>query len=103
LTSRLNNKEREKMTKEQTSWWREFIPAENESNEDWVDRMCTVEGYHFVMKEVTNMELAQLAQAYEIAKFRHAFRPGEWTILIIRDLIFCAYGSDFEKGGQISA
>jgi hypothetical protein len=91
------------MSKEQTSWWREFIPADDESNEDWVDRMCAVEGYHFVMKEVTNMELAQLAAAYEIAKFRYAFRPGDWVILIIRDLIFCAYGTDFEQLGPHSA
>ena len=46
------------------------------------------------------MELRQLAAAYEIAKFRYAFRPGEWAILIIRDLIFCAYGTDFEQTGK---
>lgn len=91
------------MGKEDYSWWREFIPADDESNEDWVDRMCMVDGYHFVMKEVTNVELAQLAAAYEIAKFRYGFRPGEWTILVIRDLIFCAYGTDFEQVGKVSA
>jgi hypothetical protein len=91
------------MSKEQDNWWREFMPAEDESNEDWVDRMCALDGHHFVMKEVTNMELAQLAAAYEIAKFRYAFRPGEWTILMIRDLIFCAYGTDFEQLGPQSA
>ncbi len=88
------------MKKEELSWWLDFIPDKDESNEEWVDRMCQLEGYHFVMKEVTNIELAQLAEAYEIAKFRYAFRPGEWTILIIRDLIFCAYGSDFDQIGN---
>jgi hypothetical protein len=91
------------MNKGKRDWWREFIPAEDESNEDYVDRMCAVDGYYFVMKEVTNMELAQLAQAYEIAKFRYGFRPGEWAILIVRDLIFCAYGSNFEQSGDASA
>lgn len=87
------------MKDEQNGWWKNYLPAENESNEDYVDRMCATD-LHFVMKEVTNMELAQLAAAYEIAKFRYGFRPGEWAILIIRDLIFCAYGSDFEQTGQ---
>ena len=85
------------MRKKELSWWKEFMPAANESNEDWVDRMCEVEGYHFVMKEVSNIELAQLAAAYEIAKFRYGFRAGQWTILVIRDLIFCAYGTDFDQ------
>lgn len=91
------------MRKKELSWWKEFLPAAKESNEDWVDRMCAVEGYHFVMKEVTNIELAQLASAYQIAKFRFGFRAGEWTILIIRDLIFCAYGTDFDQGGKTLA
>lgn len=91
------------MTHEKPHWWKEFIPGDMESNEDWVDRMCVVDGYHFVMKEVTNMELAQLAAAFEIAKFRYAFRAGEWTILVLRDLIFCAYGTDFEQIGKAGA
>jgi hypothetical protein len=87
------------MRDEQQGWWTNYLPHENESNEKYVDRMCATD-FHFVMKEVTNMELAQLAAAYEIAKFRYGFRPGEWAILIIRDLIFCAYGTDFEQTGK---
>jgi len=79
------------------NWWEEFTPAANESNRAYVDRMVQVDGYHFVMKEVTNMELLTLAQAYQIAGFRHGFKPGEYAILVVRDLIFCAYGTDFEQ------
>jgi hypothetical protein len=85
------------------NWWLEFIPAANESNQDYVDRMCQGDGYHFVMKEVTNMELLQLAKAYEIAAFRHDFVAGQYVILVIRDLVFCCYGSDFEQAGHASA
>lgn len=91
------------MRKTDLSWWKQFMPIGNETNEDWVDRVCALEGYHFVMKEVSNIELAQLAAAYEIAKFRYGFRAGQWTILVIRDLIFCAYGTDFEQIGKPGA
>jgi hypothetical protein len=47
------------------------------------------------MKEVTNMELMTVAQAYEIAKFRYKFKPGHYAIVAIRDLVFCCYGTDF--------
>lgn len=91
------------MKKKQSSWWQQLLPADNETNEDWVDRVCMIDGYHFVMKEVSNIELAQLAAAFEIAKFHYSFRPGEWTIFVIRDLIFCAYGTDFEQIGKPGA
>jgi hypothetical protein len=88
------------MKKKQPSWWEKLLPSPNESNEEWIDRVCMIDDYHLVMKEVTNIELAQLAAAYEIAKFRYSFRPGQWAILIIRDIIFCAYGTDFEQTGE---
>lgn len=91
------------MREAEPSWWRQLMPIGNETNEDWVDRVCAIEGYHFVMKEASNIELAQLAAAFEIAKFRYGFRAGEWTILVIRDLIFCAYGTDFEQVGKAGA
>lgn len=74
------------------------MPLEGETNRQYVDRMCDQDNYHFVMKEVTNMELAVVAQAYEIAKFRYSFKPGEYVILALRDLVFCCYGTDFENG-----
>ncbi len=83
--------------------WEEFTPAANESNRAYVDRMVQVDGYHFVMKDVTNMELLALAQAYKIAAFRHSFKAGEYAILVVRDLIFCACGTDFEQIKAYSA
>ena len=74
------------------------MPFDGESNLQYVDRMCEQDDYHFVMKEVTNMELMILAQAYEIAKFRYRFKPGHYAIVAIRDLVFCCYGTDFSAG-----
>jgi len=78
-------------------WWEFLVPMDKESNLEYVDRMCDQDDYHFVMKEVTNMELMTVAQAYEIAKFRYKFKPGHYAILVVRDLVFCCYGSDFTK------
>ena len=72
-----------------------MMPFDGETNLQYVDRMCDQDDYHFVMKEVTNIELMTVAQAYEIAKFRYRFKPGQYAIVAIRDLVFCCYGSDF--------
>jgi hypothetical protein len=83
--------------KKHMEWWQMLMPFEKETNREYVDRMCDQDDYFFVMKEVTNMELMTVAKAYEIAKFRYAFKPGQYVVLAIRDLVFCCYGSDFEK------
>lgn len=83
------------MRKKKLEWWELLMPFDGESNLQYVDRMCEQDDYHFVMKEVTNMELMILAQAYEIAKFRYKFSPGNYTIMVVRDLVFCCYGTDF--------
>ena len=81
--------------KNRLEWWELLMPFDGESNLQYVDRMCEQDDYHFVMKEVTNMELMTVAQAYEIAKFRYRFKPGQYAVVAIRDLVFCCYGSDF--------
>lgn len=86
--------------KKKMEWWEMLMPMEGESNLAYVDRMCDQDNYHFVMKECTNMELMILAQAYEIAKFRYAFKPGHYAILAVRDLVFCCYGTDFTDGAM---
>jgi hypothetical protein len=78
-------------------WWEFLVPMDKETNLEYVDRMCDQDEYHFVMKEVTNMELMTVAQGYEIAKFRYKFKPGHYAIVVVRDLVFCCYGSDFTK------
>jgi hypothetical protein len=86
--------------KKKLEWWEQLMPFDGETNREYVDRMCDEEEYFFVMKEVTNMELMTLAQAYEIAKFRYRFKPGHYAILAVRDLVFCCYGSDFNNEVQ---
>jgi hypothetical protein len=82
--------------KKKMEWWQMLMPFDGESNQDYVDRMCDQDDYHFVMKKITNMELMVVAKAYEIAKFRYQFKPGEYVVCAIRDLVFCCYGSDFD-------
>lgn len=78
------------------NWWEPYVPKLDEAWDDYV-RRATGFDLEFVMMEHKPIDLDIIGRAQQLLGTRHVFVPGKYVVFVIRDLVFCAYTTEWRE------
>ena len=82
-----------------SEWCEPFLPQSHETLKQYLERAYHFDDYdiNFVMIKLESpADLVTVAEAHNITGLRHQYEPGQYSVQVIRDLVFLVYTTEFE-------